>query len=269
MTKNVPVEKLTRLKRNYSDILAFNKVQKETCKRLSARDYPRWSLERAKSIVASKSREQLLRNKKPNQGTIINLLLWYLLQYNNIKGIINKYLPILSRDEKLKKIFTKPIPFSVLRLLEIWCPLVCFQRCNTRNTLGWISAVFTNADTPYVKHVALLTRVTPLGTYINCNTKNVIYMIVCQECQLKYSGHTTNALKVRIRRHLCDATSPIAVNMSAASRHFATAHCGKTSGFTFLGLEKVFCPKRGEDIKRKLLAREAFWIITLGTRCPS
>lgn len=108
----------------------------------------------------------------------------------------------------------------------------------------------------------------PVQNYINCNSKNVPYTIICTQCNCQYIGCTSNALKIRIRRHLSDVTNPSSLNVSAASRHFISVHNRDVSHFKFMGIEKVQNNGRGGDIKQKLLMREAFWILTLGTRAP-
>lgn len=82
-------------------------------------------------------------------------------------------------------------------------------------------------------------------SYINCNTKFVVYLITCQEYRVQYVGCTTTPLKVRIRRHLSDSHNPLALNISSVSRHFAQIHKGDITSFTFSGIESVSRHVRG------------------------
>lgn len=107
-----------------------------------------------------------------------------------------------------------------------------------------------------------------IRSFINCNTKNTIYMIFCEYCKLQYIGCSSTELKVRVRRHLSDIENVSAVNISAASRHFVEVHERDTTYFKFMAIERVTPNHRGGDIRKKLLIREAFWIFTLGTRVP-
>ena len=43
--------------------------------------------------------------------------------------------------------------------------------------------------------------------YFNCNSKNVIYILMCNTCEWLYLGQTTN-LKQRIRKHKSDVFHP-------------------------------------------------------------
>lgn len=104
------------------------------------------------------------------------------------------------------------------------------------------------------------------ANFIICNPQNVIYVLTRSEYQLQYVGHTSNALQIRIRRHLQMRNNRRAGNTSAPTKHFSQGHQGEASAFSFVGLEKVSCPSRGGDIKRRSLAREVFWICTPGAR---
>lgn len=104
--------------------------------------------------------------------------------------------------------------------------------------------------------------------HMNCNSKNIIYLLNCCQCQLQYVGCTSNPLKVRIRQHLSDVLNPMALGLSATSRHFVCFYMGDLSSFLFLGIERVSCHSRGGNMKQRLLKRKAFWMLTLGTRVP-
>lgn len=98
-----------------------------------------------------------------------------------------------------------------------------------------------------------------INSYINCNLKNIVYVIKCIRCDLHYVGCTSDALKIHIRRHLSDISSPKTLNLSAASRHFTTVQ-GDVSHFRFMGVEKVMHHTRGSDLRNLMLMRKAFWI---------
>lgn len=93
-----------------------------------------------------------------------------------------------------------------------------------------------------------------------------MYVITCVRCHLQYVGCTSNALKIHIRRNLSDISSSTTVNLSAASKHFATVHEGDVTYFRFTGIEKVTRHSRDGDMRNLLFMQEAFWIFTLGTR---
>lgn len=286
VTKNLPVGELVRLKRYCSDLHQYNLAQKETCSRLSERGYSEWSLTRAKNIVTTKRREDLLacsHKPKTDRPMPLTFITTHSPHFNEIKNIINKYLPILMQDVDFSRILQEPVRFSTKRAPTIgdrvspslfprpkqsqhtWLGTKGFYRCGHRVCKACKHAApgkcFASlSDTTLPPHT--------IGSYINCNTRNVVYSIECKSCHLQYIGHTSNPLKTRIRRHLSDITNLTAVGISAASKHFVVAHGGDVKDFIYRGIEKVHMPKRGGDIIKKLYSREAYWILTLNSRSP-
>lgn len=104
--------------------------------------------------------------------------------------------------------------------------------------------------------------------YINCNSKNIIYLISCSKCRVQYVGHTSQSLKGRIRKHLSDIPFSSVRNVSSASQHFAVHHSGSTESLGVQGIERVYPPIRGGDFKRKLLNRETLCMVKLQTVHP-
>lgn len=202
-------------------------------------------------------------------------------QYYDVVQIIKRYLPLLNGDETFKNIL--PVKFVAKHAQTLgnavspslftsgskhgdnWIHTSASFKCGYSwcKACKFASVTKTFNSTPNPQASPFIIR-----NYINCNSKNIISLFTCEECQLQYFGCTSNALKIRIRWHLLDATKELALNVSAASRHFSLVHGGDTSRFTFSGIESVTQTIRGGDMIRKLLPREAFWIFTLGTRAP-
>lgn len=107
-------------------------------------------------------------------------------------------------------------------------------------------------------------------SFINCNTKNVIYLAECVACQIQYVGCTSNSLKTRIRRHISDSrkTTFGTSGISNLSRHFAITHKGDTKDLRVCGIERVRSHPRGGNMRDRLLLREANWIFNLESRVP-
>lgn len=87
-----------------------------------------------------------------------------------------------------------------------------------------------------------------IKTFLNCNTKFVIYLISCTACLKQYVGCTGTPLKVRILRHLSDVQNKTALNISAVSKHFRDTHAGDT--FTFLGIEKGLTIAKNDSVEK-------------------
>lgn len=99
-----------------------------------------------------------------------------------------------------------------------------------------------------------------IRSYLNCNTKYVIYLVTCTSCRLQYIGWTP--LKVCIRRHLSDINRLYVSNLSMVSRHFLQIQ----ASFSFSGIERVLQPTRGGNHRKLLFKRESMWIFTMDTR---
>ena len=84
----------------------------------------------------------------------------------------------------------------------------------------------------------------------------VIYMLKCP-CGLSYIGKTRRSLKTRISEHRSTIRTGETKNLVAA--HFVQGG-HPISSLRYIGIEMVKMSRRGEDIERKLLQRESFWI---------
>lgn len=102
---------------------------------------------------------------------------------------------------------------------------------------------------------------------MNCNSHHVVYVIHCTACRINYIGCTIRKLKTRVAEHIADIRN-VYGQQSGASRHFSTIHEGKFDTLQVYAIEHVYKPLRGGDWRQKLLNREAFWILRLGSRTP-
>ncbi len=89
-------------------------------------------------------------------------------------------------------------------------------------------------------------------------------MIKCP-CGLAYIGKTQRALKTRIAEHRSsirtnDQNSPVAVHFNLKRHNLSTLR--------YIGVEHVKVPRRGGDVNKILLKREAYYIYTLNTLSP-
>ena len=84
----------------------------------------------------------------------------------------------------------------------------------------------------------------------------VIYLLTCP-CGKAYVGMAKRELKVRIAEHRSTIRCK---NMNyPVAAHFAEAN-HPVSSLRYIGIEKVNVPRRGGDIEKLLLKREASWI---------
>ncbi|OCT76224.1 hypothetical protein XELAEV_18031426mg, partial [Xenopus laevis] len=107
-----------------------------------------------------------------------------------------------------------------------------------------------------------------LRDFCTCETKNGIYMLKCP-CGLAYIGQTSRAVKERIKEHRGNIRNFKTGTQSdtPVSRHFAS-HGHNHIQLKWLALEHVKLPKRGGNLSKLLLQREALWIKKLNTMSP-
>ena len=107
----------------------------------------------------------------------------------------------------------------------------------------------------------------PINGLMDCNSKNVVYVIECQKCNVKYVGETRNALKTRLLRHISDIRLE---KDTAVARHF-NSECASAYYEADLKIYPIeFVQDQGSPHKNdaKLLKRESHWIEALNTLDP-
>ena len=104
--------------------------------------------------------------------------------------------------------------------------------------------------------------------YMDCNSKNVVYIIECQKCNLKYVGETRNCLKTRLIRHISDIRQE---KNTAVASHF-NYECISDYNLADLKIYPIeFIHDQGSPHKNdsKLLKCETHWIEQLNTLEPN
>ena len=102
---------------------------------------------------------------------------------------------------------------------------------------------------------------------LNCNSKNVVYLITCKKCGIQYVGSTTTAFRTRFNNHKSRVNAH--VNLSSGSkekddvlyRHF---HSKGHFGLEHMSIQLIDWVK-GE---RELRDKEGQWIYKLRTLIP-
>ena len=100
--------------------------------------------------------------------------------------------------------------------------------------------------------------------HIDCNSKNVIYMIQCNHCSKQYTGETKRRLKYRFNEHLRPVDNPSSISKpTTVLEHFLT-NDHSANDFRLIPLEFI---KSNRGSVRK--AREAHLIERGKTLEPS
>ena len=99
---------------------------------------------------------------------------------------------------------------------------------------------------------------------LTCDTKNLIYMIQCNRCNLQYIGETKRSLKDRFNEHRRTIDNPNTKSKpTTAAEHFLSSPNHTANDMQLIPIEKIFSNR---DSIRK--AKEAFLISKGRTLVP-
>ena len=121
----------------------------------------------------------------------------------------------------------------------------CLKKCVTCSVIN-LNKVFRNRQTGMSYSVP--------NVKVSCNSRNVIYLISCTNCELQYVGKCETQLKRRHHKH----RTQIRNNKEGVGRHFSS--CG---GMDALRLQVIDVAARND-----LRKRENHWIQELQTLTP-
>ncbi|OCT58566.1 hypothetical protein XELAEV_18002000mg [Xenopus laevis] len=202
----------------------------------------------------------------------------YSAQYNQIRNIFLKHLPVLYGDKMFKKILEPgvrvvarkaptlgmalaPSLFKPDSKPKTWLQSQGMYGCGSKRCLTCGVIQSSNVFECSVTHETFQIR-----SYINFNTSGVVYLITCKKCRVQYVGCTMRSLKSRIREHLNTIKS--GSDSTPVSRHFGSCNKGDLRFVSVQGIERVTLGPRGGDLQAKLLKAEAKCIFKLCTRQP-
>jgi len=98
-----------------------------------------------------------------------------------------------------------------------------------------------------------------INTPMSCNTMNLIYMIICTKCNIKYIGQTKRTLRERLTNHRSDIHLK---KQTTISLHFNDV-LHKFNHLKVLPIEKI-----NVNNEQYRITREKFWICKLKTYYP-
>lgn len=285
--KAIPTGEYIRLKRACSDSAVFDAQIQSLNQKLLKRGYKTWHLDRAHLRTNNRTRDSLLEANKTekiisraNAGNIPTFSTPYSTDFNKIKNLIQKYVPLLDKDPKLREILSSgcryvakkgkslggmlsPSDFTSHTTTKTWLSQQGFYPCGGKfcNMCKYTKKQkeFQNSDK---------SKTFKINSFINCSTSYLVYVIYCTFCNLIYVGCTKRSLKKRIAEHTADILHE-RTNVSRAARHFIDIHKSSLNTFCFSGIERVYKPKRGGNWENKLHNREALWILQLKSRYPA
>ncbi|XP_069481316.1 uncharacterized protein [Ambystoma mexicanum] len=213
LRESIPYGQFLRARRNCTDKKDFVAQSNIIEERLSQRGYPSHILRQSRKRARHQHREILLAKKSlenSNQSRMV-CAMTYNTHHARIKKAIGKHWHLLQmntpdleypmfafkKGKNLKGWLTQAdrlrIPLSTKTITEMWGmeKVTGHYPCGTCCQCGYTSA--TNIVT--INH-----RPWKLRGHTTCNSKNVIYAVMCP-CKKTYIGKTTRPVKLRISEH--------------------------------------------------------------------
>ena len=204
---NIPFNLARRIKMIVNDANLRELRYQELETQLTSKNYPKQLVKSQINKVETSSQDLLLGNNQSDKETTNNITMVYTYNQNNpdIRRIIQSSLEYLKSSTRMtnilnetKIIYAKRQPKNLKSLLcssmylenvETCSISKCKSQCVTCSHLVEATSIkFKNSDNVFV-----------LKSNFTCNSKNVIYLIVCS-CGLEYIGECQN-LKQRTRLH--------------------------------------------------------------------
>eukprot|EP00079_Xenopus_tropicalis_P034390 XP_017948161.1 PREDICTED: uncharacterized protein LOC108646244 [Xenopus tropicalis] len=299
---NIPYSQFLRLRRICSEEADFQSKAKDLFLRLKDRGYTHENLTKAFERAANKNRSDLFHKYKASTREFsssskdiryqqsdqikeekntkpLSCILTFSPQYNRIKKIINNNLNILRTDPILRQILDKGCRYATRRtetlknklspslikadtVTKTWLATNGMYRCGSRQCITCNFVLKTQSFTSFMTN-----KTYKINHYINCNTKNVIYLLMCTKCNKQYIGQTSRKLKDRIREHILNITNEH--SKTTVAKHFAECSNRSLSCLSVIGIDKVLPNIRGGDITQALTKKETKWVFYMQTRQPN
>ena len=274
--KGIPFGLALRLRRICSTDNTFYFRTKELTSFLIKRGYKHAFIEQQIARATSISRSDALQYNRRKTSNRTPFILTYNPSLPSISSIIQKHFNLLQSSNRCKNTFKEPPVVAYrrspnLRDLLIRAQLPSNRTNSNYSTPGSFRCGCPNCLTcPYISEG--LTQYTFFSTgekcciksHLNCNTKNLIYMIQCNRCQLQYIGETKRSLKDRFNEHRRTVDNPHNKSSpTTAGKHFLLTPNHSSNDMQLIPIEKIF---NNRDAVRK--AREAHLILRANTLEP-
>lgn len=210
------------------------------------------------------------------------MVLAYSPQFNLIKNIVCKYLPILHQNPKLKSIVKEGINVTPRKAKNLKS-LLHTNSTSFNNPIWFRQPGFVRCHKPRcvscrwcgngrVFHDDRTNKDYRINEHIMCDSTFVVYTITCTICKLTYVGSTIRMFKIRLGEHISDITHKREHrSLSNLSRHFLDVHKGDLTGLKAIPVQMISGGNNKEDRVRKcevswMLKIDSFWPQGLNVR---
>ncbi|XP_078584852.1 uncharacterized protein LOC144867010 [Branchiostoma floridae x Branchiostoma japonicum] len=276
--QGIPYGQFLRLRRICSSTPRFKEKAAEFRQHFQQRGYEEALLDDAITRAQERPREDTLREKGPTPPQERTVLVttysphlpplqtiirkyWHLLQLSTRTKDIFKDSPLFAyrRNKNIKDLLVRAqIPKEDKNFLKKFTPSGSFpcgrNKCSTCTHIKKIN-YFTSHRTGE-RHL--------IRNHINCQSRNIVYLIQCKKCGLQYVGETKQTLANRLNGHRSSINTKKDTPVSA---HFnLTDH--NIADLEVLGIEKLRYTGHEDTTRQRRLQRESYWIHQLRTLHP-
>ena len=241
---------------------------------LKARGY-RDGLVREQILRARKFKRDDLLDRKPREETGNKLVfnITYHPAFARIKDTLSKIHLLLTPNEEHCNVFPA-VPIIGFRrgkslqdmLVHAKLPEINIQygssgRCDGKRCgiCNFIQETSTFSDKD------LQSKYTIKGGCLNCNSRNVVYLIQCRTCNMQYVGSSTTKFRFRFNNYRCchrKYSSNQSVAQASFQAHFNQPDHNGMDDWSFILIDSA----SGEDSVRR---KESFWQFKLNTFFPT
>ena len=262
----IPFSLALRLRRICSSDETFTLRTNELIQYLNSRGYNLSFLKHEIQHVHAIARTETLKPSQTtsNQPSRVPLVITYNPSLRSVSSIIHRHFSILSSSPRCTNVFTSVLLVAFRRTDNLSDILVKSKlRTVTQNNVSKGSFrcgnncitchYITDGRTNYTFSATGETRT--ITNHIDCNSKNLIYMVHCRRCNKQYLGETKRRLKDRFNEHRRPVDRPTPTSRpTAVSDHFLSDD-HTTNDIELIPLELIHSSR---DAIRK--AREAYLI---------
>ena len=277
-TENIPITVATRIRSNCSDNVEDDEQFKNRLVQYKAylmkSGHSEQTIDRAFCKIACIPRQQILekRNKKEDVRKRIRLITNYKPSFPDIYKTFRKYESLIRTDPELHEIFPDGSKhFQVVykrggKNIKEWIASPKINSGIARQGIGsWSVCTKDCIDCQYFQNRGHRFRSTAtkrshkMRQNVNCNSRNVIYLVTCRQCYMQGVGETENFKKRTSNYRSCINNGRITCNID---RHFVEGEDHSIADFDIQIICQLENPPRNKKSRRiRLKQFEGYWQI--------
>jgi hypothetical protein len=259
--ESVPYGLLIRARRICTKIADFEQEATSILNKLKKRKYPDSLLEECYTKVKSMDRNTLLVYKTRPEKDNIRFITNYNPNNPDPNTLIRKHAHVLQNTRK-KNIKIEELQVTYSRSKNLRDLLVSGQLTRTKQSPGTEPCNKTRCKTctkiTTDDKIQMDNDTIPVRGSFTCQSPNVVYLMTCKICKIKYVGETSNTLNQRCRGH--ESAIRLSQAHPVAQHYNLPQHTEHT--YNIMALDR-------ERDKNKRLRLEEAWMYILNTLNPS